>query len=89
MGADAVPVEQEQQVLVLSVQGCRVMVVSDEAGWPSLAYATTAIGVWPHLDHVYSVVALNLIRLNAWWNSHPLDRTRIGHLARLELSLAA
>jgi len=42
-----------------------------------------------HLDHVYSAVALNLIRLDAWWNSHPLDRTRTSHLARLELSLAA
>ncbi|MGP3912996.1 transposase [Nonomuraea sp. 10N515B] len=45
-----------------------------------------------HLEHVFSAVALNLIRLDAWWNGHPLDRTRIGHLARLELaelSLAA
>lgn len=42
-----------------------------------------------HLEHVYSAVALNLIRLDAWWNGHPLDRTRTSHLARLELSLAA
>ncbi|MET8406478.1 IS1182 family transposase [Streptomyces sp900116325] len=42
-----------------------------------------------HLDHVYSAVALNLIRLDAWWNGHPLDRTRTSHLTRLELSLAA
>jgi transposase len=42
-----------------------------------------------HLDHVYSAVALNLIRLDAWWNGHPLDRTRTSHLARLELTLAA
>lgn len=42
-----------------------------------------------HLDHIYSAVALNLIRLDAWWNGHPLDRTRTSHLARLELSLAA
>lgn len=42
-----------------------------------------------HLDHAFSAVALNLIRLNAWWNGHPLDRTRTSHLARLELSLAA
>ncbi|MGW3473265.1 transposase [Saccharopolyspora sp. NPDC000995] len=34
-------------------------------------------------------VALNLIRLDAWWNGHPLDRTRISHLTRLELALAA
>jgi hypothetical protein len=42
-----------------------------------------------HLEHVYSAAALNLIRLNAWWNGHPLDRTRTSHLARLELALAA
>ncbi|MFD5514201.1 IS1182 family transposase [Streptomyces sp. NPDC127051] len=42
-----------------------------------------------HLEHVYSAVALNLIRLHAWWNGHPLDRTRTSHLARLELTLAA
>jgi hypothetical protein len=42
-----------------------------------------------HLEHVFSAVALNLIRLNAWWNGHPLDRTRTSHLTRLELALAA
>jgi transposase len=42
-----------------------------------------------HLEHAYSAVALNLIRLHAWWNGHPLDRTRTTHLARLELRLAA
>jgi len=42
-----------------------------------------------HLEHAYSAVALNLIRLDAWWNGHPLDRTRTSHLARLELTLAA
>ncbi|MFD8886755.1 hypothetical protein ACFV0H_30235 [Streptomyces erythrochromogenes] len=42
-----------------------------------------------HLEHVFSAVALNLIRLDAWWNGHPLDRTRVSHLARLDLSLAA
>jgi transposase len=42
-----------------------------------------------HLEHVFSAVALNLIRLNAWWNGHPLDRTRTSHLSRLELALAA
>ncbi|WP_175430199.1 hypothetical protein [Streptomyces hawaiiensis] len=41
-----------------------------------------------HLEHVFSAVALNLIRLDAWWNGHPLDRTRVSHLARLDLSLA-
>jgi len=41
------------------------------------------------LEHVYSAVALNLIRLHAYWNGHALDRTRTSHLARLELALAA
>jgi transposase len=42
-----------------------------------------------HLEHVYSATALNLIRLDAWWNGHPLDRTRTSHLTRLELALTA
>lgn len=42
-----------------------------------------------HLEHIYSAVALNLIRLDAWCNGHPLDHTRTTHLARLELRLAA
>ncbi|MFD7676585.1 hypothetical protein [Streptomyces anulatus] len=42
-----------------------------------------------HLEHVFSAAAINLIRLDAWWNGHPLDRTRASHLARLDLSLAA
>jgi transposase len=41
------------------------------------------------LDHAFMAVALNLLRLNAYWNGHPLDRSRTSHLARLELSLAA
>ena len=41
------------------------------------------------LEHAYAAAALNLIRLHAWWNGHPLDRTRTSHLARLELALAA
>lgn len=32
---------------------------------------------------------LNLIRLDAYFNGLPLDRTRTSHLARLELALAA
>jgi hypothetical protein len=42
-----------------------------------------------HLEHVYSAVALNLIRLHAWWHDKPLDRRHTSHLARLELALAA
>jgi transposase len=41
-----------------------------------------------HLEHVYSAVALNLYRLDAYWNGTPLDRKRTSHLARLNLQLA-
>ena len=41
------------------------------------------------LDHAYMAVALNLLRLEAYWTGTPLDRQRTSHLARLELSLAA
>jgi transposase len=41
------------------------------------------------LEHVYSAVALNLIRLDAYWNGNALDRTRTSHLTRLEHTLAA
>ncbi len=41
-----------------------------------------------HLEHVISATALNLTRLDAWWNGHPLDRTRTSHLARLDQTLA-
>ena len=41
------------------------------------------------LEHVYSAVTLNLIRLDAYWNGHALDHTRTSHLARLDLALAA
>ncbi|MGH3901228.1 MAG: transposase, partial [Pseudonocardiaceae bacterium] len=33
------------------------------------------------LEHASAAVAVNLIRLHAWWNGHPLDRTRTSHLA--------
>jgi transposase len=41
------------------------------------------------LDHVYMAVALNLLRLEAFWTGTPLDRRRTSHLARLELGLVA
>jgi hypothetical protein len=41
------------------------------------------------LEHIYSATALNLIRLDAYWNGNALDRTRTSHLTRLELALAA
>jgi transposase len=40
-----------------------------------------------HLEHVYSAVALNLWRLDAYWNDTPIDRERTSHLARLDQSL--
>ena len=42
-----------------------------------------------HLEHTNAAVALHLIRLHAFWNGHPLDRTRTSHLGRLELALVA
>jgi Transposase DDE domain len=42
-----------------------------------------------HLQHVFSAIALNLIRLHAWWNDRPLDRGRTSHLTRLSYALAA
>jgi len=42
-----------------------------------------------HLEHVYSAVALNVIRLDAYWAGRPLDRHRTSHLARLEQRLHA
>ena len=41
------------------------------------------------LEHIYSAVAINLIRLHAYWNGHALHRTRTSHLTRLEHALAA
>jgi transposase len=41
------------------------------------------------LEHAFAATAINLIRLNAWWTHTPLQRTRITHLARLNLTLAA
>jgi hypothetical protein len=41
------------------------------------------------LDHNIKATALNLIRLDAWWNGETLDSRRTSHLSRLELTLAA
>lgn len=41
------------------------------------------------LEHNVMAVALNLIRLDAWWNGESLDPRRTTHLSRLELALAA
>jgi transposase len=41
------------------------------------------------LDHNIKAVALNLIRLDAWFNGEALNPRRTSHLSRLELALAA
>ncbi len=41
------------------------------------------------LQHALAATAINLIRLDAWWTGHPLDRTRTTHLQRLDFDLAA
>jgi transposase len=41
------------------------------------------------LQHTIMATALNLIRLDAWWNGESLDPRRTTHLSRLELTLAA
>jgi transposase len=41
------------------------------------------------LEHNMMAAALNLIRLDAWWNGEVLDPPRTTHLSRLELALAA
>ncbi|MBV1941217.1 hypothetical protein KUF83_32325 [Streptomyces sp. BV286] len=41
-----------------------------------------------HIEHVFAAVSRNLIHLDAWWNGHPLGRTRVSNLARLDLSPA-
>jgi transposase len=41
------------------------------------------------LEHNIAAVAINLIRLDHWWTSQPLDRTRTSHFQRLQYQLAA
>jgi transposase len=41
------------------------------------------------LQHILTACALNLIRLDAYWNGHALERTRTSHLGRLKLTLTA
>jgi hypothetical protein len=42
-----------------------------------------------HLEHVFSAVALNLIRLGNYWAERPLDRARTSRLEHLSYTLAA
>ncbi|MFF9667030.1 IS1182 family transposase (plasmid) [Streptomyces viridifaciens] len=39
-----------------------------------------------HLAHIFMATAINLIRLDAWWNGSPLAPTRTSHLAALDLA---
>lgn len=40
------------------------------------------------LEHAFAATAINLIRLDAWWTTTALSRTRITRLARFNLALA-
>jgi hypothetical protein len=42
-----------------------------------------------HLAHIFTAVAINLIRLDAWWTARPPGQTRTSHLTTLGASLAA
>jgi transposase len=41
------------------------------------------------LEHNFKAVALNFIRLDAWYNGTPIDPRHTSHLSRLDLTLAA
>ena len=41
------------------------------------------------LEHNIAAAAINMIRLDAYWTGHPLDRTRSSHLTRLDFTHAA
>jgi len=41
------------------------------------------------LEHNIAAVAVNLVRLDAWWTWTPLDRGHTSHLQRLQFTLAA
>jgi transposase len=41
------------------------------------------------LEHLAAATAINVIRLDAWYNGKPLDRTRTTHLQRIDLVPAA
>ena len=41
------------------------------------------------LEHLAAATAINVIRLDAWYNSNPLDRTTTTHLQRIDLAPAA
>lgn len=42
-----------------------------------------------HLQHILTAVAMNIVRLVAWWRGAQHARTRISHFAALAPTLAA
>ncbi len=41
------------------------------------------------LEHNIAAAAINMIRMDAYWTGHPLDHTRLSHLARFDFTLTA
>jgi hypothetical protein len=41
------------------------------------------------LQHAFSATAVNVVRLDAYWSAHPLDRHRTSRLTRLSYQLAS
>lgn len=41
------------------------------------------------MEHLAAATAINVIRLDAWYNGNPIDRTRTTHLQRIDLEPAA
>jgi hypothetical protein len=41
------------------------------------------------LQHAFSATAINIVRLDAYWSGHPLDRHRTSRLARLSYQLTS
>ncbi|MFJ5105198.1 hypothetical protein, partial [Streptomyces sp. NPDC088554] len=39
------------------------------------------------LQHAFSATAVNIVRLDAYWSGHPLDRNRTSRLTRLSHQL--
>jgi hypothetical protein len=48
-----------------------------------------ARGSRTRLEHLAAATAINVIRLDAWYNENPIDRTRTTHLQRVQLEAAA
>jgi hypothetical protein len=42
---------------------------------------------WSRLHNI--AAAINMIRMDAYWTGHPVDRTRSSHVARFDFTLTA